>query len=438
MRAGARLMLAVALASGMTVPAQAKDSSAKAIRALANGCAAASTYNLKGLEADWGKPSAPNLRFDEVTAMFRGPFTQVAPDDAVAVIRGIIGSSITQSVRYSTATTLWKTADGVWMVSRVDHAEGMPPAPPPPPPPGLYDKPGAEEGVSMVQFKQPADTSYRETRGKLLPDQAAELDRILADPCFTLELAGLNAQPQRDGRPPIPCPADYAGSTLEVTLDGRRRYVGTECRGTLPSAALANIVFYPKSDTPTPPFGIARCDDCYRYYPMPATYARPETVGDPAIDAVVAKIYAAYGRKDYQTARALLEPIAGEAGTHPRRWMLMPMLARLRLLTGDLEGAALAASTAADALSQAKGRDHCAGWAERKASYTSWPKWMRFFEAHVAVCESDLVKPDTTGIDPMMIELIEMKSGAVSSRIDTEFRERFKQRTGRYPNYPDD
>lgn len=425
----------MALGAGMVDAAPPPPLSGKAaVKALAQGCPAASIYSLKGLEAGLSANADPAPWFTGASGTMRGALGDPAPADAAIVLRGVIGSSITQSMPVETATTIWRDSDGAWQVSQVDHALALPPAPPPPPP--YPPKPGSEEGISLVQIKDPPDVSRREMRGRLTPPMAARLEAILADPCFRLEMAGLTGQPLK-GKATPPCPPDYAGSTLEVTMDGRRRYVTTDCRGTLPSAAMANIVFYPQTDSAPPPWPTPQpCPDCFREYPMPASYALRERTGDADVDRAIVQFYAAYDRRDYEGALTIAQAVA--AGDSPKRWAILPMLARMQLLTGALDDAALTVETAQKLLQLLKSPHACDNWAARKAKYTYWPKWMRSLEAQTAVCETDLVNVSKDGVDAGTIELIGVKADAVWQRVYDAIHARETKRLGHPPQYPDD
>lgn len=421
------------LGTGWGVAAPPQSGKAQ-LKALARGCSAAALYDLKGLEAGLTSSVASADWFSGATGSTRGDLRDPAPADASVVLRGVIGASMMQSTPYSTATTIWRDADGVWQVSQVDHATALPPPPPVPPP--YPPKPGSEEGTSLVQIKPLPDVSRRETRGRLSPAMAAKLNTLLADPCFALEMAGLAAQPlKRKGA--ATCPADYAGSTMEVMVDGRRRYVTTDCQGTLPSAAIANIVFYPQTDTVSASWPAPQpCPDCYREYPFPASYALHERSGDTAVDQAITQFYAAYDRKDYAGALAIAKTVVDSDS--PVRWVMMPMLARMQLLTGALDDAALTSGTAEKLLSFLKAPSNCDNWAVRKAKYTYWPKWIRSLEAQSAVCETNLIHASKDGVDAETLELIGVKAGAVSQRIYDAIRDRETIRLGHPPQYPDD
>lgn len=402
---GTAAVLSLILAS---TPAAARDDGLrKQVKALVKACpAAAKGYDLAALTPDGLATPDYRARFEE-WAGAPDPDARPGSSGATIMLRGVIGSSITQDIRFSTVSTLWRDAAGAWQVLRVDHGT-LPPVPPPPPPPELFEEPDAGYGFMIEQVKPAPDKSRRVQRGRLLPAAAAELDRLLADPCLQLEQMGLTAHRSKSEVPP--CPYDYAGSTIEVTRDARSWLISTDCRRELPSAKIADILFYPQADVAMPDWDRTACADCVRYVPVAEYFRRAERTGDAATDAVIARAYAAVAGRDYAGARRLLEPLASEKSAYPLRWLLMPELAWLRDKTGDTDGAITLLAIAGAAADYQRGRLRCDAPIGNLTEFQDVMQ-RRFGIAQICDAPEQFAIPD--GFDMAPVELARQKAGAI-------------------------
>lgn len=389
----------------------------KQVKALVKACpSAAKGYDLAALTPDGLATSDYRASFNE-WAGTPDPDTQPGSSGATIMLRGVIGSSITQDIRYSTVSTLWRDAAGVWQVLRVDHGT-LPPMPLPPPPPELFEDPDAAYGFTTEQIKPPPDNSRRVQRGRLLPAAAAELDRLLADACLQLEQMGLTAHRNKSDGPP--CPYDYAGSTIEVTRDARSWLISADCRRELPSAKIADILFYPPADVPMPDWDRTACADCVRYVLVTEYFRRAEQTGDAATDAVIARAYTAVAGRDYDAARRLLEPLASETSAYPLRWLLMPELAWLRDKTGDTEGAITLLAIAGAAADYQQGQLRCDA---PIGNLTTWQEVMQRRFGIAQICDAPDRPAIPEGLDMASVELARQKASVIDYPIYSRKKE---------------
>ena len=133
-----------------------------------------------------------------------------------------------------TRVTLWKDAAGTWQVATNNIDYRAPPPPPPPPPPIDANGnllPGYEDWVPEPPPPPPPPYST----SALDPAKAAEVDAILADPCFT---QGPDSLPysvplneiDEYGREEWLCPMDSAYYMAEVKQAGLpARYISHSC-----------------------------------------------------------------------------------------------------------------------------------------------------------------------------------------------------------------
>ncbi|MEZ6012489.1 MAG: hypothetical protein R3C08_11530 [Hyphomonas sp.] len=133
-----------------------------------------------------------------------------------------------------TRVTLWKDTAGTWQVA-TNNIDYRAPPPPPPPPPPIDEKgnllPGYEDWVPEPPARPPPPYST----SALDPAKAAEVDAILADPCF---VQGPDSLPysvplneiDEYGREEWLCPMDSAYYMAEVKQAGLpARYISHSC-----------------------------------------------------------------------------------------------------------------------------------------------------------------------------------------------------------------
>jgi hypothetical protein len=175
-------------------------------------------------ESDAGPTSREAL--DALHERTRGGELPTIPADAEIILRTWAGPAETQETPTETSSIVWKGADGVWRVDRVDYKPTVPV--PPPDPPANWD------GVSPLPTVTAADefrARHVSQVGALLPQQAEFIERTLRDPCFALQPDSIPfVPPTKRGKPPIqPC-WGISGGMLEIRWrDGRRREVAESC-----------------------------------------------------------------------------------------------------------------------------------------------------------------------------------------------------------------
>lgn len=172
-------------------------------------------------------PAAP-YDVDAEHRMIRGPWPIPDLSRAEIAIDIAIGPGETQEYPTSTSAFVWREPGGQWQVDRVDSIN-TPPDPPPPGAPGM-----TQDDIERAMHPL--------TRGPLSAEQAATIDRILADPCFAIQPDVTPfSLPLRGGR------IDQCSGAISRTIRIRR---GAEARNVTdlcarwPSAGLANAVMY--------------------------------------------------------------------------------------------------------------------------------------------------------------------------------------------------
>ncbi|MFN3312199.1 MAG: hypothetical protein ACK46Q_01865 [Hyphomonas sp.] len=133
---------------------------------------------------------------------------------------------------WDTRLTLWKDTGGIWRIATNTIRYNEPPPPPHPPPPPLDEEGNplwAWEPAPEPVPKPPYLTSA------LAPEQAADLDQRLADPCFrsgpdNYSYALPLRQWEKQNGPDWICPPDSAFYSAEVKLPGEPvRYISHAC-----------------------------------------------------------------------------------------------------------------------------------------------------------------------------------------------------------------
>lgn len=182
------------------------------------GCGEMARLDFKALDARLANDARPSS--DVVAAEaearhreVRGPLGGFAPPADATVLSLVVGSTGHQSVATRTSSYVWKGADGVWRVDRVDDVIGGPP-----PPPRRQDQPPMTED-DMARAR-------RETfAGVLNPGMAALLDRTLNDVCLTLQPDHVPMD-----APLITGEDDFCyGGTVLIRRDGRLRAISDDC-----------------------------------------------------------------------------------------------------------------------------------------------------------------------------------------------------------------
>jgi hypothetical protein len=133
----------------------------------------------------------------------------------------------------------WQAADGVWHVSRVFHS-GRPPAMPDyPAPPQWPEPPGTVERGGIVELP---DGTWDVAEGELTGEQAAELEALLAAPCFGREPASLPFElPLRRGGKEY-CVPDSASWGIAIRDGGTTRAYYRPCRLLGPVGAIVGLI----------------------------------------------------------------------------------------------------------------------------------------------------------------------------------------------------
>lgn len=133
---------------------------------------------------------------------------------------------------WDTRLTLWKDGDGAWQIATNNIQYNLPPPPPHPPPPPLD-----EDGNPLYHWEPPPEPVEKPPylTSALAADQAAELDRRLADPCFragpeNFSYALVLRKPEKGGNRDWICPPDSAFYSAEVKMPGEAtRYLSHAC-----------------------------------------------------------------------------------------------------------------------------------------------------------------------------------------------------------------
>lgn len=133
---------------------------------------------------------------------------------------------------WDTRLTVWKDSEGIWQIATNIIRYNLPPPPPHPPPPPLD-----EDGNPLYRWEPPPEPEEKPPylMSPLAADQAAELDRRLADPCFragpdNFSYALTRRVPGDDGNRDWICPPDSAFYSAEVNLPGEEtRYLSHAC-----------------------------------------------------------------------------------------------------------------------------------------------------------------------------------------------------------------
>jgi hypothetical protein len=154
---------------------------------------------------------------------------------AEIVLDVAIGSGETQEIPTSTSSFVWKEPGGQWQISRVDYTSWPPD--PLPPGAGVMDEAWAEREQRPL------------TEGPLSPDQAEALDKVLADPCFAIQPAGMPwSLPMKDGTEQ-PCTGMIGGAVRMKTAAGVR-WISDPC-GRGYGFELSSLVMYGTLSTAT-------------------------------------------------------------------------------------------------------------------------------------------------------------------------------------------
>ncbi|MEA3037068.1 MAG: hypothetical protein QOH04_2845 [Sphingomonadales bacterium] len=214
-------------------------------RAQLKACPALADLDFARIRAAAGQAGRREA-LDARHARTRGPLgTFAAPADALVSIRLWAGPGETQEQPTETSSVVWKVGDGVWRVDRVDYITTRDPPPRPPPPPGADSHRPEYAPQSQAEYER---LKRDVIHGPLEPEQAAAIERALADPCFALQPDSMPFDPPvRRGRPPRePCSGVIGGTVEIIWADGRRREV-TELCGGFYARALIEAVMYART-----------------------------------------------------------------------------------------------------------------------------------------------------------------------------------------------
>ena len=227
-------LAATLAAAPSTSPARERDESRQRVpsRAELRQCPHLARADWRKVSRDLAEarrnPSGTPYDVDAEHRMIRGPWPIPDLSRAEIAIDIAIGPGETQEYPTSTSSFVWREPGGAWQVDRVDSIN-TPPDPPPPGAPGM-----TREDIDRAM--------HPVTRGPLSAEQAATIDRILADPCFAIQPDVTPfSLPLRGGQ--IDSCYGAISRTIRIRRGAETRNVTDLC-ARWPSAALANAVMY--------------------------------------------------------------------------------------------------------------------------------------------------------------------------------------------------
>jgi len=173
--------------------------------------------------------------------------TPLPPGAEIAETRIRVRVPDTAMWPWDTRLTLWKDAAGVWQIATNIIRYNVPPPPPPPPPPPLD-----EAGNPLWAWEPPPEPAPKPPylTSALAPEQAEDLDRRLADPCFQAGPDNFSyALPLREWEkhngPDWICPPDSAFYSAELSLPGEPvRYISHACYLDFASSTFLSFASY--------------------------------------------------------------------------------------------------------------------------------------------------------------------------------------------------